>query len=144
MNAQQEVNVDARARPRPAPPPPGGDADSSDRRRNRHAVAGLVLSLIAIVPPSWLIYEFTTNYDEWFEGSGLFFDDAFTLLFTLLVFLPVELVLLCPSFVFSFIGHARARRGGQPRDPRAIAGIAVSVVAAIMVVGIVATTVAIL
>lgn len=124
----------------PATPPKEGTiSDTSPSRRNGPAIAGFILSLVALLPPIWLSYSFATNYDEWFdEGLALYGANAlWTVLFVIFIFVPGELLLLAPAYVLSATGISRARSSEQPRGSLGIAGLTISIVATILLAAIV-------
>ena len=141
------------AKPEPAVPPDGepdagpvSDTGPTSNERNSGAVAGFILSLVALIVPSWLAYSFASNYDGWFTGTTevlpywLSFDRAAsTALFVLFVVLPFECLLLAPALIFSIHGASRSKRYALPYGPLAVTGIVISAVALIMLAGVVTT-----
>ena len=104
------------------------------------ATAGFILSLAAIIPPLWLAISFANNPDGWFGGSGLLLSTAAsTALFVTLIVAPCEFVLLTSAFVFSLLAIARSKTSTRRFSGLGIAGLTISVVAALLLVRVVVT-----
>ena len=128
--ATSPSNAEASQEHQQAPVPPLGGS-TSNRKQNRQAIIGLALSLLAVVPPAWLAYEFAVNPEEWLEeGSGLYGDTSvFTAFFVTLVVIPFELALLTPAYILSSKSSRWARRESQSKGAVGTTGLIVSVAA---------------
>ena len=137
-------------RPLPTPPPDSKADDGSPRQNdgsprqndglprqndgNAPAVAGFILSLIAVVPPALVAHHVATVPASTFhEDYGL--PSLEYALFVFVFFLPFEVVFGVPATVLSVVGIVRAMTGARRRIAFGIAGLAVSLVALILTIG---------
>lgn len=118
--------------PVPAPPPDRDPAtDTSRSKRNGCAIAGFIVSLVAIIPLAGLAYSFGAHHDYWFAAE---LDTAVTVLFVLFIFAPGELILLISAFILSLIGTRRAKKQELQNGSLGISGLIISTIATILLV----------
>ena len=123
----------------PAPPPDDkDDDDSSQNSGNAAAVSGFVLSVIAVIPPAWVVLRLATvpastlREDAGFVSVAIFFGLVFLLV-------PFEAIFGLLATILSVKGILRVKT--EKRPPMAdgivadgIAGLAISLIALLLTI----------
>ena len=113
----------ASRQPRPAPPPGDkDDDDSSHNSGNAAAVSGLVLSVIAIIPPALLAYQLATVPASTFTVARGFGRGVIGAALVILL-VPFEAIFGLLATTLSIKGIVRAKTKKRPRMALGIAGL---------------------